>query len=69
MMARLLMGSHFTRAFCPRERFSQTAIGEMMRAALISQNNEVEPTRSRRKKREDAFPRAKPSQEGGVNEA
>jgi hypothetical protein len=49
LMARLLIGNHFIRAFCPGERFSQTAIGKMMRAVPISQNNEVAPTRSRRK--------------------
>jgi hypothetical protein len=49
VMARLLMGTHFIRAFCPGERFSQTAIGEMMRAAPTGQNDEVDPTMSRRK--------------------
>jgi hypothetical protein len=47
VMACLLMASHFIWAFCPGERFPQTAVEEMTRAAPISQKNKVEPKKSR----------------------
>src|SRR5665213_1459062 len=46
VMACLLMASHFIWAFCPGERFSQTAVEEIAHAAPISQKNKLSQKRA-----------------------